>query len=161
MTEPALGNEKQRLMAPRFLWLLAANLGMWIAIGSFYLFPLFVVGMGGTKVDIGILMGVMPLVSVLVRPWASEMVDRAGRRPVLAAGCALMGGAVLACLFFQGPIASVFYPHLLLRIVFGVGFSLGMVASFTLAADLTPHTRLNEGLGIFGTMGLLGAALGR
>ncbi len=160
MTEPALGNEKQRLMAPRFLWLLAANLGMWIAIGSFYLFPLFVVGMGGTKVDIGILMGVMPLVSVLVRPWASEMVDRAGRRPVLAAGCALMGGAVLACLFFQGPIASVFYPHLLLRIVFGVGFSLGMVASFTLAADLTPHTRLNEGLGIFGTMGLLGAALG-
>jgi MFS family permease len=160
MTEPALGNEKQQLMAPRFLWLLAANLGMWIAIGSFYLFPLFVVGMGGAKVDIGILMGVMPLVSVLVRPWASEMVDRGGRRPVLAAGCALMGGAVLACLFFQGPIASVFYPHLLLRIVFGVGFSLGMVASFTLAADLTPHTRLNEGLGIFGTMGLLGAALG-
>jgi MFS family permease len=160
MTETTIDNEKSRLLTQRFLWLLAANLCMWIGIGSFFLFPLFILSVGGTKADIGILVGVMPLVCILVRPWASEMVDRAGRRAVLASGCALMGGAVLACLWFQGPIASVFYPHLLLRIVFGIGFSLGIVASFTLAGDLTPHTRLNEGFGIFGTMNLLGMALG-
>jgi MFS family permease len=160
MTETTIDNEKSRLLTQRFLWLLAANLCMWIGIGSFFLFPLFILSVGGTKADIGILVGVMPLVCILVRPWASEMVDRAGRKAVLASGCALMGGAVLACLWFQGPIASVFYPHLLLRVVFGVGFSLGIVASFTLAGDLTPHTRLNEGFGIFGTAGLLGTALG-
>ena len=160
MMETKIDNEKSRLLTHRFLWLLAANLCMWIGVGSFFLFPLFILSVGGTKADIGILVGVMPLVCILVRPWASERVDRAGRRAVLASGCALMGGAVLACLWFQGPIASVFYPHLLLRIVFGVGFSLGIVGSFTLAGDLTPHTRLNEGFGIFGTMNLLGMALG-
>jgi MFS family permease len=157
---PEACREKPRLLTPGFLWLLAANLCMWVGIGSFYLFPLFVLGIGGTKADIGILMGVMPLVAVLVRPWASEWVDRAGRRAALAWACGLMGGAGLACLLLQAPIASVFYPHLLLRIVFGIGFSLGIVASFTLAADLTPHTRLSEGFGLFGTTGLLGSALG-
>ena len=160
MTEPLIDNEKSRLLTRRFLWLLAANLSMWVGLGGFYLYPLFILGVGGTKADIGILVGVMPLVSVLVRPWASEMVDRVGRRPVLASGYALMGGAALACLWFPGSIASVFYAHLWLRIIFGVGFSLGVVASFTLAGDLTPHSRLNEGFGIFGTTGLLGTALG-
>jgi MFS family permease len=160
MKEITIGNKNSSLLTHRFLWLLAANLCMWIGVGSFFLFPLFILSVGGTKTDIGILVGVMPLVCILARPWASEMVDRAGRRAVLASGCALMGAAVLACLWFQGQIASVFYPHLLLRIVFGVGFSLGIVASFTLAGDLTPHARLNEGFGIFGTTNLLGMALG-
>ena len=38
--------------------------------------------------------------------------------------------------------------------------ALGIIASLTLAADLAPISRLNEGLGIFGVMPLMGIAIG-
>jgi predicted MFS family arabinose efflux permease len=38
--------------------------------------------------------------------------------------------------------------------------ALGIIASLTLAADLAPASRLNEGLGIFGVMPLMGIAIG-
>jgi MFS family permease len=158
--DPSAAREIPRLFTPQFNMLLAANLFIWIGFGSFFLFPLFILDIGGTKADIGILMGVMPFAAVVVRPWASEMVDRLGRRIVMAAGGGIMGAAGFACLFFQDPIASVFYAHLTLRFFFGVGFSFLIVASFTLAADLSPRLRLNEGIGVFGTTGLLGVAMG-
>ena len=156
----SVARETPRLFTAQFNILLAANLFIWIGFGAFYLFPLFILEIGGTKTDIGILMGVMPFAAVVLRPWVSEMVDRLGRRIVMAAGGGMMGAAGFACLFFQSPIASVFYPHLALRIFYGVGFSFLIVASFTLAADLSPRSRLNEGIGVFGTTGLLGVALG-
>ncbi len=152
--------ETPRLFTPQFNLLLAANLFIWIGFGAFILFPLFILDIGGTKADIGILMGVMPFAAVVVRPWAAEMVDRLGRRIAMAAGGGMMTAAGFACLLFQAPIASVFYPHLALRLLFGVGFSLLIVSSYTLAADLSPRPRLSEGLGVFGTTGLLGVALG-
>jgi MFS family permease len=157
---PSAARHTPRLFTTQFNILLTANLFIWIGIGAFILFPLFILDIGGTKADIGILMGVMPFAAVVVRPWASELVDRLGRRIVMAAGGGMMGIAGIACLFFQYPIASVFYSHLALRFLFGIGFSFLIVASFTLAVDLSPRLRLNEGIGVFGTTGLLGVALG-
>ncbi|MGW8192691.1 MAG: hypothetical protein ACWGOX_00360 [Desulforhopalus sp.] len=48
-------------------------------IGMFYMFPLFVLELGGSRADIGLLVGLMSLAAVAGRPLVSNMVDRIGR----------------------------------------------------------------------------------
>jgi MFS family permease len=66
----------------------------------------------------------------------------------------------IAHLFINGPIGQAYPALVVLRLLFGTGVALGIIASLTLAADLAPATRLNEGLGIFGVMPLMGIAIG-
>jgi MFS family permease len=151
---------KAPLYTREFFLLLASGLLLTTGIGVFYLFPLFVLELGGSKVDIGILMGTMSLSAVALRPWTSGLVDRLGRKGSLAAGCLLMTAVSVAHLFFKGAIGQVFPVLVVLRLLFGIGVALGIIASLTLAADLAPVSRLNEGLGVFGVMPLMGIAIG-
>jgi MFS family permease len=151
---------KAPLYTREFVLLLISGLLLTTGIGVFYLFPLFVLDLGGTKSDIGILMGTMSLSAVALRPCTSGLVDHMGRKGSMAAGCLLMTAVSIAHLFFKGAIGQV-YPVLgVLRLLFGIGLALGIIASLTLAADLAPVSRLNEGLGIFGVMPLMGIAIG-
>ena len=68
------------LYSPVFIIFATANFFTVSSFGSFFIFPLFITGHGGTKADIGIIMGVFALASVCSRPWISEMIDRAGRK---------------------------------------------------------------------------------
>jgi MFS family permease len=151
---------KARLYTREFFLLLASGLLLTTGIGIFYLFPLFVLDLGGSKADIGILMGTMSLSAVALRPWTSGLVDRLGRKGSLVTGCLLMTAVSIAHLFFKGPIGQVYPVLMVLRLLFGTGVALGIIASLTLAADLAPVSRLNEGLGIFGVMPLMGIAIG-
>ncbi len=129
-------------------------------IGVFYLFPLFVLDRGGDKTDIGFLMGIMGLSAVLTRPWISGLVDQIGRkRSVIYAG---LGLAVvsLAHLFCDEMIKEIYPVLVCLRFLFGAGLGLSIIATLTLAADLASGPRLNEGLGIFGLMPMVGIAIG-
>jgi MFS family permease len=63
-----------------FLTMSLANFFTSSSFGSFFLFPLFISNLGGSKLDIGIVMGVFSLSSVLSRPWISSMIDRIGRK---------------------------------------------------------------------------------
>jgi MFS family permease len=151
---------KAPLYTREFVLLLISGLLLTTGIGVFYLFPLYVLDLGGSKSDIGILMGTMSLSAVVLRPWTSGLVDRLGRKGSLAVGCLLMTVVSIAHLFFNGPIGQVYPALVVLRLLFGTGVALGIIASLTLAADLAPATRLNEGLGIFGVMPLMGIAIG-
>ena len=152
--------QKNSLLNPDFFLLLTSNLFMWTGVGCFFLLPLFLEQLGANKFDIGILMGTMMLMAVFVRPQASKLVDTVGRKRIFVAGCTINGGVSLMFLFIREPITLSFAPLFLLRLIYGIGFSFGVVASFTLAADLAPGNRLNEGIGLFGTTGLIGIALG-
>ena len=151
---------KAPLYTKEFFLLLASGLLLTTGIGVFYLFPLLVLDMGGSKSDIGILMGTMSLSAVALRPWTSGLVDRLGRKGSLVLGCVLMTAVSIAHLFFIGTIGQVYPALVVLRLLFGTGVALGIIASLTLAADLAPASRLNEGLGIFGVMPLMGIAIG-
>jgi MFS family permease len=48
----------------------------------------------------------------------------------------------------------------LVRIIHGIGEAFCFTASFTYIADIVPDDRLNEGIGMFGTTGLMGMAIG-
>jgi predicted MFS family arabinose efflux permease len=47
-----------------------------------------------------------------------------------------------------------------LRVIHGIGLAICFTAIFTFIVDLIPVDRLNEGIGMFGTSGLIGMAVG-
>ncbi|MEE4355103.1 MAG: MFS transporter [Desulfococcaceae bacterium] len=152
--------QKTPLFTKEFILLLHSGLLLTTGFGTFYLFPLYILNLGGSKSDIGILMAAMSLSAVLVRPWISELVDRIGRKGSMAMGTFLLVSVSIAHIFFKDTIDNLFPVLLLLRILFGTGTALSIIASFTLVTDLAAGPRLNEGLGIFGIMPMLGIAAG-
>ncbi|SHJ22551.1 Predicted arabinose efflux permease, MFS family [Malonomonas rubra DSM 5091] len=148
------------LYTPAFASLFAANLSLVASFAAFFLFPLFITDHGGSQRDIGIIMGCFALASALCRPWVSEMIDRFGRKRSYSLGCTIMTLMPLLHLFFSGPLTSFYLPLLLLRAVHGIGLAICFTAVFTFIVDLIPEGRLNEGIGMFGTSGLIGLAVG-
>jgi MFS family permease len=148
------------LYTPVFAALFTANLFYVASFASFFLFPLFITGHGGSHQDIGIIMGVFALASAFCRPWIAEMIDRFGRKRSYTVGCIIMTLLPLFYLLLNGPLANYYFLLLVLRIVHGVGLAIGFTAIFTFIVDLIPINRLNEGIGMFGTSGLIGMAIG-
>jgi MFS family permease len=148
------------LYSRSFLTMALANLFVVSSFGSFFLFPLFIADHGGSKSDIGIIMGAFVLSSVLCRPWISHMIDRIGRKRSYLFGCTIMAALPLIYLFFQGELSHFYFPLLLVRIFHGVGLGICFTAAFTYVADIVPGDRLNEGIGAFGVSGLTGLAIG-
>ena len=153
ITDPVLYNRSFVLMA-------AANLFTVSSIGAFFLFPLFITSHGGSKADIGIIMGAFALSAVVCRPWISEMIDSLGRKRSYTVGCIIMSLIPLAYLLFRGELARFYLPLLLIRVIHGVGLALCFTSAFTYIADIVPESRLNEGIGMFGITGLTGLAVG-
>jgi MFS family permease len=150
----------QLLYTRTFLTMSLANFFTSSSFGSFFLFPLFVSHLGGSKLDIGIVMGVFSLSSVLSRPWISSMVDRIGRKRSYTLGCAIMTILPLSYLFFHQDLSRAYPALLFVRVIHGIGLALCFTAAFTYMADIIPETRLNEGIGMFGVTGLTGMAVG-
>ncbi|HUV59256.1 MAG TPA: MFS transporter [Desulfatiglandales bacterium] len=143
-----------------FITMAFSNLFTVSSFGTFFLFPLLITSYGGSKSDIGIIMGVFALSSVLCRPWISNMIDRIGRKRSYTIGCSIMSVLPLIYLLFRGNLSHFYLSLILVRIVHGVGLAICFTASFTYIADIVPEGRLNEGIGMFGVTGLTGLAIG-
>ena len=150
----------QRLYTSRFVTMAVANFFVLTSFGTFYLFPLFITSQGGTGADIGIIMGIIGLSSVLCRPWIARLIDRIGRKKSYTLACVLMGFMPLCYLPLRGPLDAFYGPLMAIRIVHGVVLALYFTSGFTYIVDFIPFARLNEGIGMFGGSGLAGMALG-
>jgi MFS family permease len=143
-----------------FITMAFANLFTVSSFGAFFLFPLYIIKHGGSKSDIGIIMGIFALSAVLCRPWISNMVDRIGRKRSYTVGCIIISILPVLYLLLRGNLSDFYLPLLLLRVVHGVGVAICFTAAFTYIADIIPPDRLNEGIGMFGVTGLIGLAIG-
>ena len=148
------------LYNPSFITMAFSNLCTVSSFGAFFLFPLLITSYGGSKSDIGIIMGVFSLSAVFCRPWISNMIDRIGRKRSYTIGCSIMSVLPLVYLLLRGNLSQFFLFLVLVRILHGVGLALCFTASFTYIADIVPEERLNEGIGMFGVTGLTGLAIG-
>ncbi len=149
-----------KLYTPAFAALFLANLTMVSSFSSFFLFPLYISDFGGDDRDIGIIMGAFAMASAFSRPWVAEMIDRIGRKRSYTIGTIIMALMPLVHLLLMGPISENYPILLLARVVHGIGLAICFTAIFTFIIDLIPIARLNEGIGIFGTSGLVGMAIG-
>lgn len=159
MNSPDVSN-KPPLYTMNFLLLSFSTMLMSTGYAFFLVFSFFILHIGGNKSDIGILIGITPLASVLSRPMVSTQVDRIGRKKSYILGCMTIGVPCLAFQFFMQDIDSVFFIHLFLRFLQGIGFAFSIVASLTFVSDLVPKERIVEGLGMFGITPLIGMAVG-
>ena len=143
-----------------FLIMALANFFTMSSVSTFFLFPLFITRHGGTKADIGIMMAVFTIASIVTRPWISEMIDRLGRKRCYTLACLVLSFLPLVYLLFKGNLSSFYIPLLLVRFIHGIGMALAFTAVMTYIADIVPKHRLNEGLGMFGVTALVALAAG-
>lgn len=108
-------------------------------------FPFFVTWLGGDAVAIGLATALFSIASIVSRPFIGWLVDTRGRRTVLVIG--LIGMALIPMGYF---VSAGIAMAVLLRTVHGAFHAASSNASSTWVTDIIPHSRMGEGLGMYG-----------
>jgi len=133
-------------------------LGNFCYFGSFYILvpamPQYAVSLGGTTGQVGMIMGLFTLSSVVIRPYFGKMADTKGRKSLMLLGSGLF---VLFPLVYIA--VSSLIPLYLVRIAHGFAHACYLVSAMAYIADLAPPHRRGEVIGIFGVSNILGMAV--
>jgi MFS family permease len=122
-----------------------------MALSFYILFPLFIRQLGGSEFSIGLYAGMTGAAAVAARVPVGYLLDRQGRRRVLAAAGALH---VVAWLGFEW-ITTLGVASVVLVLLFGLASGSLFAAFFTYANDIVPLSRHSEGIAMFGIWGIL------
>jgi MFS family permease len=129
---------------------------MYVGFGAFLGFlPLYARTLGLDDAQIAVVLAVELSVSVLAKPLAGRISDRAGRKPVIVIGL-LFCAAALPFIFRAATFASL----LAAVPVLGLGVAAVTPATNALLADLVASRRLGAAMGVFGTIWDIGEAAG-
>ena len=110
--------------------------------------------LGASAVLMGIVGGMMNVVSLCCRPFVGNLADKISKYRLSTIGAALM---ILACVgYVCAPSPAVIVCA---RVVNGIGFSLCSVCMATWIASLLPRERVGAGMGLYGTMNALAMAI--
>jgi MFS family permease len=142
------------LANPAFLRAALTSFFFFFSQNAFVLLPLHVKQLGGTELEIGLVMGVYSAVGIVAQPLLGPWVDALGRRPFMLAG--------IACVFVATLLAAVApsVPWLVaVRVLQGLGFSAFFVANLSYVIDLVEPPRRGMALGIYGISGFASTAL--
>ncbi|MGH7310320.1 MAG: MFS transporter [Candidatus Rokuibacteriota bacterium] len=137
-----------------FLRATVVNFFFFASLNGFVLLPLHVQQLGGTPVEIGVVMGVYSAVGIVSQPLLGPLIDAVGRRPFM-----LVGVVVVLASSLLAVMTSAIGWLALVRVLQGFGFSASFVANFAYVIDLVPPAQRGWALGIYGVSGLVSAAL--
>lgn len=159
---PPSGSSAQRdaLFTPTLALAFASNFLQGTAFNLFLNLPGFLIDLGATKTEVGLVWGVAAAAAIVSRPPVGRAMDLRGRRRVF-----VMGGVlnVIVCALYL-TVDSVGVWVTFIRVLHGLSEAMLFSGLFTYAADHIPVSRRTEGIAIFGISGLLpisvGAALG-
>jgi MFS family permease len=130
------------------------NFFFFASLNGFVLLPLHIENLGGTEVEIGLVMGLYSAVGIVAQPVLGPWSDALGRRPFMLLGVGLVLLTALMAL-----VAGGIGWLALVRALQGLGFSAFFVANFSYVIDLVPPAERGWALGIYGVSGLLSTAL--
>lgn len=132
----------------------ATNFFFFASLNGFVLLPLYIRRLGGTEIEIGLVMALYSGVGILCQPLLGPWVDATGRRPFMLIGVALV---LLSTLLATAPTSIGGLA--VVRALQGIGFSAFFVANYTYVLDLVPAERRGWALGIYGVSGMISTAL--
>jgi MFS family permease len=138
------------------LILFAAGLLFWSSIGAVLsTLPLYIEDLGGSKEQVGIVMGSFAIGLLIFRPQLGEMADRRNRKIVLLIGAFVAAIAPLGYQIFTS------IPGLIaVRAFHGISIAAFTTAYAALVSDLAPAESRGEVLGYMTLTGAIGLALG-
>ncbi len=117
--------------------------------------PLYLLDIGGSEGQVGLILGVTAGTALLFRPLTGWVADRYGRKPLLLAGN--IDFALSMALY---PFARAVAPLLGVRSLQGAGLSAVSTAGSTMVADLAPPLRRAEAMGVYGVAVNVSSAIG-
>jgi predicted MFS family arabinose efflux permease len=97
--------------------------------------PIYLLRFGSKEGQIGFLVGIFSVSSLILRPFVGRSLLRIPERNFMIAGTLICVFSNLAYL-----VAPPFWPLLIVRAFHGMGLALFSTASFTLLANMTPET---------------------
>jgi MFS family permease len=152
----AVGHAQNRLLTSDFVFTTLANFanafGMQMLVATL---PVYVINMGGTQTDAGLVSGALAFTALLFRPFVGWLTDAWRRRPLILIGTSGYGFASLVYLL-AGSI-----PILVLgRIVNGFGLCCYTTAANSYVADIAPIRRRAEAVGLFAAAQAVGLIIG-
>jgi len=138
------------------LVLFAIGLLFWASLAALLpTLPLYIRDVGGTKSQIGVVMGAFAVGLLLFRPWLGQLADRRGRKVVLLIGLAAAAIAPLGYLVTQS------LPLLIaIRAFHGLSIAAFTTAYSTLVVDLSPPSNRGEVIGYMSLVNPVGVAIG-
>ncbi len=152
----AVVSAEDRLFTSNFVFATLANFanafGMQMLVATL---PVYVISLGGTQADAGLVSGALALTALLFRPLLGWLTDAWRRRPLVLIGTSFYGFASVVYLL-AGSI-----PLLVLgRLVHGFGLSCYTTASNAYVADIAPLKRRAEAVGLFAAAQAVGLIIG-
>ena len=148
---------KERLFNRNFLLVLAGNFLLFFAF--FTILPVLPLYMqetyNATHTEIGVVLSLYTVTALIIRPFAGYILDSFPRRPMQ-----LLFYGVFALIFCTYIIPGGVILFAILRALHGLIFGFITVANSTVAIDVLPSSRRNEGIGYYGISNNLGMALG-
>jgi len=147
----------ERIWSRNFIFLILSNFLMYITYYAILsALPLYLVNdLQASEMQVGFVVGVYTIASVLVRPFSGFALDRFGRRMVF-----LIALLVYSFLFVGYLVALSISALLMLRFAQGLTWGFTTVAGSTVAADIVPVTKRGQGIGYFALSTTLGMSVG-
>jgi MFS family permease len=137
-------------------FLFVAGLLFWASLACLLpTLPLYVEDVGGTKQQIGVVIGAFAIGLLLFRPWLGKLSDRRSRKLVLLIGYVVVATAPLGYLFAKS-IPLLF----LLRVFHGISIAAYTTGSSALIVDLSPVEKRGEVIGYMSLTNPIGMAIG-
>ena len=135
---------KERLFNRNFLLVLAGNFLLFFAF--FTILPVLPLYMqqeyNATHTEIGVVLSLYTITALVIRPFAGFMLDSLPRRPMQ-----LIFYAAFAIIFCTYIIPGGVILFAILRALHGLIFGFITVANSTVAIDVLPSSRRNQGIG--------------
>ena len=106
--------------------------------------PIYLSRLKSTETEIGILIGIFSVASLVFRPFVGRALLKTPERNFMLAGAILFTFTSLAYLF-----AYPFWPFFLVRIFQGIGLAFFFTASTTLIANISPEAHRGQSISYF------------
>jgi predicted MFS family arabinose efflux permease len=106
--------------------------------------PIYLEKKGSSEVEIGVLIGIFSLTSLIFRPFVGKALLRIQERNFMIAGAVIYTLSSIGYLF-----AKPFWPLLVLRAFQGIGMTLFSTASLTLVTRLSPESHRGKSIAYF------------
>ena len=137
-------------------FLFVAGLLFWASLACLLpTLPLYVEDVGGTKQQIGVVIGAFAIGLLLFRPWLGKLSDSRSRKLVLLIGYVVVAIAPLGYLFAKSiPLL------MLIRVFHGISIAAYTTGSSALIVDLSPVEKRGEVIGYMSLTNPIGMAIG-